>query len=407
VPEFESDGPQHHTGPDAEEPTEFGAALDSGISEVSDDRVPRFQEVTADLMISPGGWSGLEEGKEESRFSWKGTLPSVGETSERSECWKPFAVGLRLYGRFANPLLWDRSGNNGVIGFYHLPFREIPLDDTGACWIEGEEKDARGRPIQPMHRKDPLPELVAQPFHGDPLQVHRVPPGMHNHPGRLVYGDEELIAVENGQRSHAWRWLGCWNSEKLGGGQRSQKLRLRILVIVCQFPPMRYLNSFLVLVASISLFGAFPVKGEDRSPLEFLFGGKAEASSPGLDWMRRAAVPTGRKRVEIDLTAQVLRAWEGNRLVMKTHISSGRNRATPTGRFSAGWKNADHYSSLYNNAPMPWAVQVSGNIFIHGFTSVPNYPASHGCIRVPLTGMNPAKRFFTWVDPGTPISIAY
>lgn len=175
---------------------------------------------------------------------------------------------------------------------------------------------------------------------------------------------------------------------------------------------MRHLHSFLIFIVSFSLLGSVSAIGEDHSPLEFLFGAKPAAAKPaaassGLDFMRLGGIAGGKKRVEIDLTAQVLRAWEGNRLVMKTRISSGKNRATPTGRFSAGWKNADHYSSLYNNAPMPWAVQVSGNIFIHGFTSVPNYPASHGCIRVPLTGMNPAKRFFQWCDPGTPISIAY
>ena len=113
------------------------------------------------------------------------------------------------------------------------------------------------------------------------------------------------------------------------------------------------------------------------------------------------------KRVEINLTEQRLRAYEGRRLVLNTNISSGRNRATPTGRFKAGYKDADHYSSLYHNAPMPWSVQVSGNIFIHGFTSVPDYPASHGCIRLPLTGRNPAKRFFEWVEAGTPIAISY
>lgn len=113
------------------------------------------------------------------------------------------------------------------------------------------------------------------------------------------------------------------------------------------------------------------------------------------------------KRVEINLTEQRLRAYEGRRLVLNTNISSGRNRATPTGRFKAGYKDADHYSSLYHNAPMPWSVQVSGNIFIHGFTSVPDYPASHGCIRMPLTGRNPAKRFFDWVEAGTPIVISY
>jgi lipoprotein-anchoring transpeptidase ErfK/SrfK len=80
-------------------------------------------------------------------------------------------------------------------------------------------------------------------------------------------------------------------------------------------------------------------------------------------------------------------------------------RRTPSGKFTAGVKLRMHYSRLYDNAPMPYSVQVNGNYFIHGFTSVPDRPASHGCIRVPLTGENPAKLFFEWVEPGTPIEI--
>ena len=50
-------------------------------------------------------------------------------------------------------------------------------------------------------------------------------------------------------------------------------------------------------------------------------------------------------------------------------------------------------------------VQINGNVFIHGFSSVPNYPASHGCIRMPLTNGNPAKFFYEWVQSGTPVSV--
>lgn len=64
-----------------------------------------------------------------------------------------------------------------------------------------------------------------------------------------------------------------------------------------------------------------------------------------------------------------------------------------------------HYSSLYHNAPMPWSVQIYGHVFIHGFTSVPNYPASHGCIRLPLNEGNPARFFYEWIDNGSPVSV--
>ncbi|TYM56958.1 hypothetical protein FYL96_26935 [Salmonella enterica subsp. enterica serovar Typhimurium] len=54
---------------------------------------------------------------------------------------------------------------------------------------------------------------------------------------------------------------------------------------------------------------------------------------------------------------------------------------------------------------MPWATEVYGDIFIHGFTSVPHHPASHGCIRTPLTGKNPAHFIFNWLDIGVRVNI--
>jgi lipoprotein-anchoring transpeptidase ErfK/SrfK len=114
----------------------------------------------------------------------------------------------------------------------------------------------------------------------------------------------------------------------------------------------------------------------------------------------------GAKRVEIDKTVQLLRAYEGEKLVFESRVSTGRSgRRTPSGTFTTGIKLRMHYSTLYDNAPMPYSVQVKGNYFIHGYKHVPDRPASHGCIRLPLDGDNPAKWFFEWVEPGTPITI--
>lgn len=122
---------------------------------------------------------------------------------------------------------------------------------------------------------------------------------------------------------------------------------------------------------------------------------------------RGFGVQRGAQRVEIDLSRQRLYAWQGPWLVLETKISSGRYGNTPRGNFTAGpYKNRMHYSSRYNNAPMPWSVQVTGHIFVHGFSSVPDYPASHGCIRMPISGSNPARWFYEWVEVGTPIRIA-
>jgi L,D-transpeptidase catalytic domain len=117
-------------------------------------------------------------------------------------------------------------------------------------------------------------------------------------------------------------------------------------------------------------------------------------------------ISIGAKRAEVNLSEQRLRAWQGERLVLETRVSSGRNGRTPSGDFRAGpYKARMHHSSLYENAPMPWSVQVNGNVFIHGFFSVPSYPASHGCVRVPLDEGNPARFFYEWIDVGTPVRI--
>ncbi|WP_395741750.1 L,D-transpeptidase [Prosthecobacter sp.] len=120
----------------------------------------------------------------------------------------------------------------------------------------------------------------------------------------------------------------------------------------------------------------------------------------------RMSLSVGPKQVEVNLATQQLQAWQGDRLVLQTHISSGRNGRTPQGSFTAGpFRARMHYSHLFNNAPMPWSVQIHGHVFIHGFTSVPDYPASHGCIRLPLDGGNPARFFYEWVDNGTPVRV--
>lgn len=118
-------------------------------------------------------------------------------------------------------------------------------------------------------------------------------------------------------------------------------------------------------------------------------------------------VRNGMKRVRVNKKAQELRAWQGQRLVLVTPVSTGRaGKQTPTGIFRAqAYKNKLHRSRLYDNVAMPWSVHIVGNIFLHGFKSVPGRPASAGCIRIPLDKGNPARWLYTWIEPGTSVSI--
>ena len=67
-----------------------------------------------------------------------------------------------------------------------------------------------------------------------------------------------------------------------------------------------------------------------------------------------------------------------------TTVSTGRpGHRTPTGVFTVLQRQVEHYSSLYNSAPMPYMQRITwGGVALHG-GHLPGYPASHGCIRLP------------------------
>jgi hypothetical protein len=90
---------------------------------------------------------------------------------------------------------------------------------------------------------------------------------------------------------------------------------------------------------------------------------------------------TGEDRLECDLTRQVLTMIRDEKVVLALHVSTGKY-GTPTG----GW----HLRSKNKG----WVTCPLGPIYspcyfmphnaIHGYPSVPTYPASHGCIRTPI-----------------------
>ena len=120
----------------------------------------------------------------------------------------------------------------------------------------------------------------------------------------------------------------------------------------------------------------------------------------------RFDVTVGPKRIEVDKALQELTAYQGDMVVLKTNISTGRpGHGTPNGDFLTGPKERMHYSHKYNDAEMPYAIQVHGDVFLHGYSSVPRYPASHGCVRIPLGRKSPAKYLYGWVNRGIEVKI--
>jgi lipoprotein-anchoring transpeptidase ErfK/SrfK len=98
--------------------------------------------------------------------------------------------------------------------------------------------------------------------------------------------------------------------------------------------------------------------------------------------LERAATPRARysrgNHIEVDKRRQLLLLIRGGRVVLVSHVSTGATGNTPVGRWRVyrkvtGWDWVLWYPMYFLRG-----------FAIHGYPSVPAYPASHGCVRIPM-----------------------
>jgi lipoprotein-anchoring transpeptidase ErfK/SrfK len=108
--------------------------------------------------------------------------------------------------------------------------------------------------------------------------------------------------------------------------------------------------------------------------------------------------PTAGKHVEFDWSRQVLVLANGAKPYRTYHASSGKP-STPTvfGTFTFYSKQPGT-----NSHGMVDSSYFIGGYAIHGYASVPNYAASHGCIRVPIPN---AAQIYNWIPLGMKIFV--
>lgn len=116
-----------------------------------------------------------------------------------------------------------------------------------------------------------------------------------------------------------------------------------------------------------------------------------------------AEQPVAINHIVVSIADQRLYAYNGTQLVAWSNVSSGRpGHDTPTGSFTVSEKDVDHHSNLYDNAPMPYFMRLTdGGVGLHAGI-LPGYPASHGCVRLP---MSMARELYQHVESGTSVDI--
>lgn len=123
-----------------------------------------------------------------------------------------------------------------------------------------------------------------------------------------------------------------------------------------------------------------------------------------VEMPKDARKPRGPLVIAISLDRQSLKLYDADGFYAEAPVSTGmRGHTTPMGVFSVIQKNKYHRSNIYSNAPMPYMQRLTwSGIALHAGV-LPGYPASHGCIRMP---MNFAVKLWSWTRMGARVIVA-
>jgi lipoprotein-anchoring transpeptidase ErfK/SrfK len=118
---------------------------------------------------------------------------------------------------------------------------------------------------------------------------------------------------------------------------------------------------------------------------------------------KESTKPQGPLIIAISIEKQSLKIHDANGFFAETPISTGmRGHPTPMGVFSIIQKHKFHHSNIYSGAPMPYMQRITwSGVAMHAGV-LPGYPASHGCIRMPMAF---AVKMWNWTKMGARVIV--
>jgi hypothetical protein len=166
-----------------------------------------------------------------------------------------------------------------------------------------------------------------------------------------------------------------------------------------QYLSLLHKRRWQVLFVALLLVAKVPGSGQQVSPET----APSDLQPGEFVWMPEAS-PSGPVVILVSITEQRLYAYRNGILIAYSTVSTGKTgHETPTGVFHVLEKDADHVSNLFPGAKMPNMERLTWTgIALHA-GNLPGYPASHGCVRLPLE----MSRLLFELDPmGTTVVIA-
>ena len=103
-------------------------------------------------------------------------------------------------------------------------------------------------------------------------------------------------------------------------------------------------------------------------------------------WRPETAPAPGPMLIFVDTAAQVMSVFRGGHEIGAAVILYGADhKPTPLGRFKITAMKEDHWSSIYEDAPMPYMMRLTNDgIALHGTEKLAPNLASNGCVGMPI-----------------------
>jgi lipoprotein-anchoring transpeptidase ErfK/SrfK len=115
------------------------------------------------------------------------------------------------------------------------------------------------------------------------------------------------------------------------------------------------------------------------------------------------AKPVGPLIIAISIEKQRVKVYDANGFFADSPISTGtKSHPTPMGVFSIIQKHKMHHSNIYSGAPMPYMQRITWSGVAMHQGVLPGYPASHGCIRMPMAF---ALKMWSWTRMGVRVIV--
>jgi lipoprotein-anchoring transpeptidase ErfK/SrfK len=359
------------------------------------------------------------------------------------QSFEPSPVSASLDEALPYPYAW--VARDDVPQYWHLP---SPAEEAEALdWIRRQREADEARPEASVEGDEPQPDLEAPPGLGDTAEVNAEGPGPAGSSGQGDAGVPSSQPAVLRMRMQRGYYVSVDRLETTTDGRRFYRTvrgayvpadalaeasppRMRGVVLGGRWSlPMGFVfregvrslardpaRNTLELSEAIERSTPMPLSEEVIARANQLYRVSDRGVIVREDAMRVATlraqpseVPPGARWIHVDLEEQTLVAYEADRPVFATMVSTGRaGFETPTGTFriqskhvSTTMDDPNAGAESYSIEDVPWTMYFEGSYALHGAFWHDRFgrPRSHGCVNLAPAD---ARWVFQWSTPQLP-----